>query len=82
MSETLKRGRRPLLPERRDKFEVRLNREAGLSIEECARLAGISRTTCLRYLAELRKILGPEKLPNGQRARSYLGRPEIYRQQN
>lgn len=76
----LKRGRRPILPERRDKFEVRLNREAGLTVEECARLAGISRTTCLRYLAELRKILGPEKLPNEHRARSYLGRPEITRQ--
>lgn len=76
----LKRGRRELLPETRDKFEVRLNREAGLSVQECAKLAGISRTTCLKYLADLRKILGPEKLPNGRRARSHLGRPEINRQ--
>jgi Fic family protein len=76
----VKRGRRELLPERRDKFEVRLNREAGLTVEECAKLAGISRATCLRYLAELREVLGPEKLPNGRRARSYLRRLEIPRQ--
>lgn len=75
----LKRGPKVLLTQR-EKFEIRLNREAGIPVEQCAKLAGVSRTTCLKYLAELRKVLGPEKLPNGNRARSYLGRPEFPRQ--
>lgn len=75
----LKRGPKELLTQR-EKFEIRLNREAGIPVEDCAKLAGISRSTCLKYLAELRKVLGPEKLPNGHRSRSHLGRPEISRQ--
>ena len=71
----MKKGR-PELLKRVEKFEIRQYREAGVSVTDCAKLAGISRATCLRYLAELRKILGPEKLPNGRRARSYLGRLE------
>ena len=79
MSLGLKRGPKVLLTQR-EKFEIRLNREAGIPVEQCAKLAGVSRSTCLKYLAELRKVLGPEKLPNEHRARSYLGRPEFPRQ--
>lgn len=72
----LKRGPKELLTQR-EKFEMRLNREAGIPVEDCAKLAGVSRSTCLKYLAELRQLFGPEKLKNERRARSFLGRPEF-----
>lgn len=75
MSEGLKRGRREALSPR-DKFELRQLREAGVTVEDAAAYKSVSRATALRALAELRRKLGPEKLPNEQRARSYLGRLE------
>lgn len=72
----LKRGPKVLLSQR-EKFEIRLNRESGIPIEQCAKMAGVSRSTCLKYLAELRQLFGPEKLKNERSARSYLGRPEF-----
>jgi hypothetical protein len=72
----MKRGPKEKL-EARDKFELRQLREAGVSVIDACNYKGCSRSTGLRALAELRKKLGPEKLPNGRRARSYLGRLEI-----
>ncbi len=77
MNETLRRGRRPALSTR-DKFELRQLRESGVEVTDAAKYLNVSRATALRALAELRRKLGPEKLPNGQRARSYLGRLEIH----
>ena len=71
----MNRGR-PTLLSPIEKFEMRLQREAGVSVADVAKYAGVSRATALRALADLRKKLGPEKLPNGRRARSYLGRLE------
>ena len=72
----LPRGRQPLLTIR-DKFEVWQNREAGMSVKDCAALAGVSVATVLRTMAELRKkFQRTEKLPNERRARSYLTRRE------
>lgn len=76
MSTGLRRGRHPLFRSV-EKFEMRLQREAGMSVLDVARYWSTSRATVLRILAELREKLGPEKLPNGRRARSYLGRREI-----
>lgn len=76
MSDRLKPGPQPTLSAR-DKFELRQFRESGVSIKECAAYKGVSVATCLRALAELRAKLGPEKLPNGRLARSYLTRREI-----
>jgi hypothetical protein len=73
VSESLKRGRKAKLRPV-DRFELRLQREAGVSLAECCTYWGISKATALKYLAELRTKLGREKLPNEQRARSYLGR--------
>ena len=64
-----------------EKFELRQLREAGVSVIEACKYVGCSRATGLRALAELRRKLGPEKLPNGRRARSYLGRLENTLQQ-
>ncbi len=69
----MKRGPQPKLRPV-DIYEMRINREAGIPINDCAKMAGVSRATALKYLAELRRKLGPEKLPNERRARSYLGR--------
>lgn len=80
MSDRLKPGPHPTLTPR-DKFELRQFREAGVSVRDCAAYKGISVATCLRALAELRAKLGPEKLPNGRRARSHLTRRE-FQQQN
>lgn len=76
MTEPRKRGRTPALSTR-DKFELRQLRESGVTVEDAAAYVGVSRATALRALAELRRKLGREKLPNEQRARSYLGRLEI-----
>jgi len=76
MSDRLKPGPQPSLTAV-DKFQIRQFREAGVSVKDCAAYAGVSVATCLRALAELRAKLGPEKLPNGRRARSHLTRREI-----
>jgi len=76
VSERLKPGPQPSLTAR-DKFELRQFRESGVSVKDCAAYKGISVATCLRALAELRAKLGPEKLPNGRRARSHLTRREL-----
>jgi hypothetical protein len=76
VSDRLKPGPQPSLTPR-DKFELRQFREAGVSVKDCAKYKNISVATCLRALAELRAKLGPEKLPNGRRARSHLTRREI-----
>lgn len=47
----------------REKFEIRLNREAGIPVNICAQMAECSRATAMRALAELRLKLGPEKVP-------------------
>lgn len=72
----LKRGPAPTLTAR-DKFEIRQLRESGVSIKDAASYKGVSIATAMRALAELRAKLGPEKLPNERRARSYLTRREI-----
>jgi len=71
MSEPLRHGPAPLLTVR-DKFELRQLREAGVSVKDAAAYKGVSVATAMRALAELRAKLGPEKLPNEQRARAYL----------
>jgi len=72
----MRRGRKELLRQV-DKFELWQYREAGMSIKDCAAFFGVSRTTVLRLMAEMRQRLGRiEKLPNERRARSYLGRTE------
>ena len=76
MTERLKPGPAQALTPR-DKFELRQFREAGVSVKDCAAYKGVSVATCLRALAELRAKLGPEKLPNGRRARSHLTRREL-----
>jgi len=62
---------RPSL-EPKEEFEIRLFREAGVSIDRCAKLFEVSEATVYRALRKLRKKLGPEKLPNRQSARSHL----------
>jgi hypothetical protein len=49
------------------KFELRLNREAGIPVKICAQMAGVSVPTTMRVLAELREKLGPEVLPARKR---------------
>lgn len=58
---------RPHALAQRDKFEIRLNREAGIPVNICAQMAGVSRATAMRALAELREIMGPEKIPARKR---------------
>ena len=71
MSEPLRHGPAPLLTAR-DKFELRQLREAGVSVKDAAAYKGVSVATAMRALAELRRKLGLEKLPNEQRARAHL----------
>lgn len=72
----MRRGRPEALTPR-DKFELWQQRESGISVLDCAKYHNISKATVLRVMAELRrKFKRVEKLPNGQRARSYLGRLE------
>lgn len=76
VNEALRRGRPPALTTR-DEFEIWQNREAGVPVKDCAKYFNVSPATVLRVMAKLRKKLGRvEKLPNGQRARSYLTRRE------
>ena len=78
----MKRGKKEQL-DARGKFELWQQREAGVSVKDCAAWHGISRTTVMRIMAEMRQKLGRiEKLPNERRARSHLGHPELNRQQN
>jgi len=49
------------------KFELRLNREAGIPVKICAQMEGVSVATAMRALAELRVLLGPEKVPARRR---------------
>lgn len=80
VNEPLRRGR-PAALKTVDKFEVWQQREAGVSIRDCAAFHNVSRATIMRVMAEMRKRLGRvEKLPNEQRARSYLQRREIQSQ--
>lgn len=58
---------RPRLLTDREKFEIRLNREAGIPVNICAQMAECSRATAMRALAELRAKLGPEKVPRRKR---------------
>ena len=61
----------------RDEFEMRLMRESGVTVKDCAAYFGVSMATAFKALARLRKKLGPEKLPNGRRARSHLTHREL-----
>jgi len=51
------RGRTALTQAR--KFELRMNREAGIPVKICAQMEGVSVATAMRALAELRVLLGP-----------------------
>lgn len=59
------RGKRALTQPQ--KFELRLNREAGIPVRICAQMADVSLATAMRALAELREKLGPEKVPARRR---------------
>lgn len=50
-----------------EKFEMRLNRESGMSIRQCATWFNVSMATAMRALAEMREKFGPEKLPPKRR---------------
>lgn len=72
-------GRKPTLKPS-EAMELRLMREAGVSVKDGAAFFGVSVATAMRALASLRQKLGPEKFGNnsaaarmaGQRARSHL----------
>lgn len=54
----------------RERVLMRQYREAGITLEViCECWENLSIATLCRYLAELRKIMGPEKLPNRHMAR-------------
>lgn len=58
-----------------DRMEMRLMREAGVPVRECAAYFGVSVATAMRILAELSRKLGPEKFKADtvkQRARRHL----------
>lgn len=67
---------RPALLKPIEKFTMRQYREAGMSIKDCEKAFGVSRTTVYRVLAAQRKLLGPEKLPRRQSARAHLTQRE------
>lgn len=74
------RGRHPSLGPK-DEFEIWQQREAGISIRDCAAYHQVSRTTILRVLAKMRQKFGRlEKLPNERRARASMTRPIEQRQ--
>lgn len=60
------RGRRPRLTPP-DEMNLRLMREAGVPLKECASYHRISTGTALRILAKLRDRLGPERVPDARR---------------
>jgi len=60
-------------------IQMRRYRESGESVETVAAMAGVSVATCMRDLAKLRRLMGPEKFANetasrhaGHRARAHL----------
>lgn len=61
-----------------DRMEMRLMRESGVTVKECAGYYDVSVATAMRVLAELRKKLGPENFKDSavpsarQRARCHL----------
>lgn len=61
-----------------DRMELRLMRESGVEVRDCAAYFNVSLATACRVLADLRKKLGPEKFKGTQarhaeqRARSHL----------
>lgn len=71
-----------------DKMEMRLMREAGVTVKDCAGYFGVSVPTAMRALADLRRRMGPEQFTGreacraGQRARSYLYTSHIPRPDN
>lgn len=62
-----------------DRMEMRLMREAGAEVKDCAGYFGVSVATAMRVLADLRRKLGPEKIKGrgGQRARAHLYTSQI-----
>lgn len=66
-----------------DRMEMRLMRESGVTVRECAGYFNVSVATAMRVLAELREKLGPENFKGTaarhmkQRARSYLYTSQI-----
>jgi transposase-like protein len=46
----------------RDRGQIRLMREAGLTVADCARYFGVSEAAAYRALEELRATHGPEKV--------------------
>jgi transposase len=63
---------RPSKLDRHQEFNIRLNRESGATLEECAYCADVSIPTVVRVLRKLRKKLGPEKIrvrPSARRGR-------------
>lgn len=66
-----------------DAMEMRLMREAGVPVRQCASYYDVSVATAMRVLRELRKRLGPEKFTGGearharQRARAHLFNSQI-----
>lgn len=61
-----------------DCMEMRLMREAGVSVKDCASYFNVSVATAMRVLADLRQKLGPENYGGPanrharQRARAHL----------
>jgi predicted DNA-binding transcriptional regulator YafY len=60
-----------------DAFEMRLMREAGVSVRECAGYFGVSEATAMRELAQLREKMGPEKF----KRRGHLARAHLFNSQ-
>lgn len=60
-----------------DRMEMRLMREAGATVKECADYQDVSIATAMRALADLRKRLGPENF-KGQNARHLKQRARAY----
>jgi transposase len=55
-----------------ERFELRLYRESGMSIRQCADYFDVSQQTVYRILADFRARIGVEKLKNPRRARAHL----------
>lgn len=69
----MKRGRPPKVC-LADRHELRRYREAGVPVKDLAKMWNITPTTVFQILRDLRKQLGPEKLPESKKhlARQYL----------
>jgi hypothetical protein len=68
------RGRKAIMKPA-DRMEMRLMREAGVSIKDAAGYFNVSMATAMRVLADLRTKLGPENFKardSRQRARAHL----------